>query len=574
MMILNFFKKIILFIIKEFFSFFIKLFLFIILITIIISGVIYSKKERVHTKEDIFIKINLADNFPEQKIGIKFLDDNPMSFYELIDDLEEASEDKRVEGLILNLENTSLNMAQIEEMGKILSKFKDNKKTIYSYAENINKNNFYLASYTDSLYMPESHSTTVNIYPYFSESFYVKDFIDKFGIKFNIINIGDYKSFQENLAKNFMSKENREDKTRILENKYQEFLKAVSKNLNLDKDKFSKIIENGDLVASSSIGLYQNNLLSNFSNLDEIENLIGKENIVSIHKYNKNYVSPKNKKNKIYVLTLEGEMGAVQQNILGNISYISANKTIKILDKVAKDDSIKAIILRVNSPGGSALVADKISKKIKEVAKIKPIYTSMGGVAASGGYYISANTNKIFVDKNTITGSIGVISIVPEITETLKKLNINNEKIIKGKYADLYSSTDFTEDKYEKIKNSNLKVYDDFLKVVSEGRKIDIPDLEKIAGGRIWTGEEAIKIGLADKIGGLKDTIKEIAKDNNIENYSIILSEEEFDLEEILQNYSNFIRTDKVKALKSNAKSLILKDYLLNKPLTYYPYEI
>ncbi|PID66957.1 MAG: signal peptide peptidase SppA, partial [Fusobacteriales bacterium] len=367
MMILNFFKKIILFIIKEFFSFFIKLFLFIILITIIISGVIYSKKEHVHTKEDIFIKINLADNFPEQKLGIKFLDDNPMSFYELIDDLEEASEDKRVEGLILNLENISLNMAQIEEMGKILDKFKDNKKPIYSYAENINKKNFYLASYTDSLYMPKSHSTTVNMYPYFSESFYVKDFIDKFGIKFNIINIGDYKSFKENLAYNSMTKENREDKTRILENKYQDFLETVSTNLNLDKHKFSKLIEDGDLVASSSIGLYRNNLLSSFANLDEIENTIGKENIISIHKYNKDYVSSKNKKNKIYILSLEGEMGTAQQNFLNDISYISANKTIKLLDKVANDDNVKAIVLRVNSPGGSALVADKISKKIKEV---------------------------------------------------------------------------------------------------------------------------------------------------------------------------------------------------------------
>ncbi len=577
MILLKFFKKIICFIFKEIFSFFIKLFLFVMLIIFIISGVIYNQKPAIKIKENIFIKINLAEKFPEQRFGInlEFFDEKAMTFYNLLESIEKSIDDNRVEGIVLNLNNISLDYAQIEELGEILTKFKEkNKKPIYSYAENINKKNFYLSSFTDKLFMPNSNSATVNIFPYFYEDFYVKTLTDKLGIKFNIINIGDYKSYQENLSHSFMTETNREDKTRILESKYQEFLTTVSKNLSLDINKFSQILESGELVASSAVEFYKKGFVNNLYSLDEIENEIGKDYIIDIENYHKNYISlKKNYPNKIYVLSLEGEMGGVKENIFDNISHINPDKIIKILDKIKNEKDVKAIVLRVNSPGGSALVADKISKKIEEVAKIKPIYTSMGGIAASGGYYVAANTNKIFVNKNTITGSIGVISIVPEITVALEKLGVNNEKIMKGKYSDLYSASDFNQEKYEKIKESNLRVYKDFLGVVSKGRKIQISELEKIAGGRIWTGEEAIKLGLADKVGGLKDTIREIAKDNNIKDYSVIFGVDEFDLKEFYKNYSDFIKEDKLKLLKSNIKSTIYKDYLFNKPLMYFPYK-
>lgn len=578
MVILRALKNLIFFIIKEIFSFFIKLFLFIMLIVVLITGIVYKQNSNTEIKKNFFVKVNLNKNFLEQKmgIGLDFVNKNSMTFYDLINSLENTLEDTRVKGIILNLNNISLNTAQVEELGKILKKYRyKTKNPIYCYAENLGKKNFYLASFTDSLIMPSSNSTTVNIYPYFQENFYLKDFIDRFGVKFNIINIGDYKSYQENLSHKFMTKEAREDKTRVLENKYQEFLNTTSKNLKLNKEAFAKNIEDGDLVASNSVALFEKGLISSLNTLDEVENILGKDNIININTYFKDYVSSKlNSDNKIFVLSLEGEMGGVKEGIFDNISHISANKVVKILDRIEKDEDIKAVVLRVNSPGGSALVADKISKKIEALTKVKPVYTSMAGVAASGGYYVAALSNKIFLDKNTVTGSIGVISIVPEFTETLKKLGINNEKIMKGKYSDLYSASDFTQEKYEKIKLSNMRVYKDFLSVVSRGRKIEMKELEKIAGGRIWLGKEAIEIGLADEIGGLKDTIEAVARDNKLEDYSVVLSQEEFDLKDLYQGYSDFMKVKKLEILKTDLKENFLNNQLFNKPVMYYPYEI
>src|SRR3712207_6783568 len=160
------------------------------------------------------------------------------------------------------------------------------------------------------------------------------------------------------------------------------------------------------------------------------------------------------------------------QSGLDSSSVIESQVVIKELKAAIENDDIKAIVLRVNSPGGSAFLSDEISQGVFLAREAKPIYVSMGGVAASGGYYISALADKIFIDKNSITGSIGVVSIIPDFTERLNKLEINNEKVYKGKFSDLYSTTDFNEEKYNKIKESNLKVYDDFLEIVSNGRKI------------------------------------------------------------------------------------------------------
>ena len=184
----------------------------------------------------------------------------------------------------------------------------------------------------------------------------------------------------------------------------------------------------------------------------------------------------------------------------------------------------------------------------------------MSSVAASGGYYISANANKIFVDRNTITGSIGVVSIMPDFSKLITDNGVNIEKISKGEYADLYSADGFTEKKYNKIYNSNLKVYEDFLNVVANGRDMEKEKLKTLAEGRVWTGEEAVKNGLADEIGGLNDTIYSIAEDTNLDEY----------LGSIYKKYSRFLKMDRKELIKSQ----VFKDYLYNKPVTYLPYEI
>ena len=576
MKILHYLKRFILFVIKEVLSFFIKLFLFLFIVGIIISAVIknFEKKPTVAIKDKAYILINLADSYNERLLKSNLFEDDSISFYTLLQSFENASYDDRVEGIILKMNGDSLSYAQSEELAHELSMARAADKKIIAYFENVGRKNYYLASYANEIYMPSANSTNVNIYPYFREEFYIKKLADKFGVKFNIIHVGDYKSYMENLASSTMSKEAREDIVRILDKNYNNFLDIVSLNRKLNRDDLDKIIKDGDLVAASSVDLMNNKLIDKYAYWDNIISMVGgKDKIITIQDYTKNYYKEENlesSNNVVYVIPLEGDIIESETEVFAGEENINVAETLEKLNIAKENDKIKAVVLRINSPGGSALTSDIIAEKIKELASEKPVYVSMSSVAASGGYYISANADKIFVDRNTITGSIGVVSILPDFSKLITDNGVNIEKISEGEYSDLYSSDTFTEKKYNKIYNSNLKVYDDFLNVVSKARKIDKEKLKTIAEGRIWTGEEAVKIGLADEIGGLNEAIYGIAEDNDMDEYSIVVAKDKFELGNIYKKYSRYIKMD----TKDLIKEKIFKDYLYNKPVTYLPYDV
>ena len=576
MKILHYLKRFILFAIKEVLSFFIKLFLFLFIVGIIISAVIknFEKKPTVAIKDKAYILINLADSYNERLLKSNLFEDDSISFYTLLQSVENASYDDRVEGIILKMNGDSLSYAQSEELAHELSMARAADKKIIAYFENVGRKNYYLASYANEIYMPSANSTNVNIYPYFREEFYIKKLADKFGVKFNIIHVGDYKSYMENLASSTMSKEAREDTVRILDKNYNNFLDIVSLNRKLNRDDLDKIIKDGDLVAASSVDLMNNKLIDKYAYWDNIISMVGgKDKIITIQDYTKNYYKEENlesSNNVVYVIPLEGDIIESETEVFAGEENINVAETLEKLNIAKENDKIKAVVLRINSPGGSALTSDIIAEKIKELASEKPVYVSMSSVAASGGYYISANADKIFVDRNTITGSIGVVSILPDFSKLITDNGVNIEKISEGEYSDLYSSDTFTEKKYNKIYNSNLKVYDDFLNVVSKARKIDKEKLKTIAEGRIWTGEEAVKIGLADEIGGLNEAIYGIAEDNDMDEYAIVVAKDKLEIGNIYKKYSRYIKMD----TKDLIKEKIFKNYLYNKPVTYLPYDV
>lgn len=572
--ILNFLKKIVLFIVKEFFSFFIKLFLFLTIVIILFS--VFNKKDEINKnkKTNIYVSIDLSQDFKEKATQENIIDEKKLNFYSLINNLKDMQLNENVKGVLFKLDNLALDYAQIEELSKELKNIKMNKNfEIIAYMEEANRKNLYLASFADKIYMPKTHSTVVNIYPYFKESFYKKKFLEKLGVKVNIVNTGNYKSYGEDFASNEMSSEAREDTTRILNENYQNFLDVVSENFNYSRNKLDEIIKNGELVAASSQDLFEKKLISDYMYWDEILRKIDREKIINLIEYEKDYKivsSIPSSSNKIYIVALEGEIIQSDEEIFNGM-FIASQPIINTLDRLEKDESVKGLILRINSPGGSALTSDKINNRIKEFVKKKPVYVSMGGVAASGGYYIASNATKIFADENTITGSIGVVSMIPNFSDLLNKAGVKSQKITEGKFADLYSSDAITEEKYNKILNSNLKVYDDFLNEVSSGRRIPREKLEKIAEGRIWTGREAVQIGLVDKVGSLSDTFFDMVNDLGLgENYTAVFLEDEFDLKNIYKKYSKYLKTDKMELIKKE----IYNDNLYNKPIMYMPYEI
>lgn len=579
MKILRFLKKIILgtifFITKEIFSFLIKGFLFLIII-LGISGVVlneFFKKDNIIIENESYIEIDLAREFREKTKNLpEILKNEDVNFYSLLKTFDSIEKDEKIKGVILKLDNLALNRGQIEELSKKIASLKSNNKIIYSYMTSVDNRNYSLASKSNEIFMPPAMSANVNITGYYTEMMYYKNLADKLGIKVNVIHIGDYKSYGEQYVKDKMSPEYKENMERLLNKVYDNFVDNLSEDRRLNKNLINERILAGDLMVSEPYQLKKLGMVDELMYYEQIKEFVGKKKVISLDKYLQyvydNKKSTKKNNDKIAIIYAEGTilMGEEPRNLS---DQLTPNTIITELDKALKNKNIKGIVLRVNSPGGSALASAVINNKMKEVNKVKPVYVSIGGIAASGGYYISADAKKIFADKGSLTGSIGVVSLIPNVKELVEKIDINIEELKKGEYADIYSLTnEVTKDKLDKIYASNLKVYDEFLNVVSEGRDLNREYVHSIAQGKVWLGEEALELKLVDKIGGIEDTISNLAKDLNLTHYDVIEISESLDYNSILKKYIPLIEVnDKIQ-------SIFVEKELYFKSLYYFPYNI
>lgn len=579
MKILKFLKKIILgtifFITKEIFSFLIKGFLFLIII-LGISGVVlneFFKKDNIIIENESYIEIDLAREFREKTKNLpEILKNEDVNFYSLLKTFDSIEKDEKIKGVILKLDNLALNRGQIEELSKKIASLKSNNKIIYSYMTSVDNRNYSLATKSNEIFMPPAMSANVNITGYYTEMMYYKNLADKLGIKVNVVHVGDYKSYGEQYVKDKMSPEYKENMERLLNKVYDNFVDNISENRRLNKNLINERILAGDLMVSEPYQLKKLGMVDELMYYEQIKEFVGKKKVISLDKYLQyvydNKKSTKKNNDKIAIIYAEGTilMGEEPRNLS---DQLTPNTIIAELDKALKNKNIKGIVLRVNSPGGSALASAVINNKIKEVNKVKPVYVSIGGIAASGGYYISADAKKIFADKGSLTGSIGVVSLIPNVKELVEKIDINIEELKKGEYADIYSLTnEVTKDKLDKIYASNLKVYDEFLNVVSEGRDLNREYVHSIAQGKVWLGEEALELKLVDKIGGIEDTISNLAKDLNLTHYDVIEISESLDYNSILKKYIPLIEVnDKIQ-------SIFVEKELYFKSLYYFPYNI
>ena len=579
MKILRFLKKIILgtifFITKEIFSFLIKGFLFLIII-LGISGVVlneFFKKDNIIIENESYIEIDLAREFREKTKNLpEILKNEDVNFYSLLKTFDSIEKDEKIKGVILKLDNLALNRGQIEELSKKIASLKSNNKIIYSYMTSVDNKNYSLATKSNEIFMPPAMSANVNITGYYTEMMYYKNLADKLGIKVNVVHVGDYKSYGEQYVKDKMSPEYKENMERLLNKVYDNFVDNISEDRRLNKNLINERILAGDLMVSEPYQLKKLGMVDELMYYEQIKEFVGKKKVISLDKYLQyvydNKKSTKKNNDKIAIIYAEGTilMGEEPRNLS---DQLTPNTIIAELDKALKNKNIKGIVLRVNSPGGSALASAVINNKIKEVDKVKPVYVSIGGIAASGGYYISADAKKIFADKGSLTGSIGVVSLIPNVKELVEKIDINIEELKKGEYADIYSLTnEVTKDKLDKIYASNLKVYDEFLNVVSEGRDLNREYVHSIAQGKVWLGEEALELKLVDEIGGIEDTISNLAKDLNLTHYDVIEISESLDYNSILKKYIPLIEVnDKIQ-------SIFVEKELYFKSLYYFPYNI
>lgn len=466
------------------------------------------------------------------------------SVIEVIDAIEAAKTDKDIKGISILKNNSSLGLAQSKAIRNKLEEFKKSGKFVYAYSDVLMQNDYYLNSVADQIYL--NPVGELDFKGLASEVIYMKDLQEKSGVKFEVIRHGKYKSAVEPFLAQEMSPENREQLSELLLSIWQTIVTDISESRKIDVATLNAIADS--LGARTPKLALETKLIDKIGYEDEYHDLIRNKlkvkkdeeyNKISISDYASIADSPSTNftaDNTIAVIYAQGEI----QGGEGSVNIIGEGSINRSLKEAREDKDVKAVVLRVDSPGGSALTSELIWREIELTKKVKPVVVSMGNVAASGGYYISCNANTIFAEPSTITGSIGVFGLLPNLNEVGKNIGINAEQVRTHKNASGYSVFEPLDENFKGVVLESIEdVYSTFLKRVADGRKMTTEKVDAIAQGRIWTGTDAVKNGLVDKIGGLNDAIKHAAtlakiKDFRTENYP----EYETNFEDLLASMS------------------------------------
>lgn len=498
-------------------------FLGLFLFGILVSSM--DKDSKVTVTNNSVLEINLGspikDYVPVSDNPFdKLFDDDKLQLSSVINAIENAKYDDKIKGIsILNL-TVNAGIAQTQAIRNKLVEFKETGKFITAYADFYTSKNYYLSSVADSIYVTPYGG--VDFKGLSSERLFYKDFQEKYGVKMEVIRHGKYKSAVEGYLNNKMSEANREQISSFLNSIWSEIIEDISISRNKTIDELNFIAD--DLLARSSDLAVANGMLDGAIYQDEytdrLDVLVGdtEMNLVSLEDY---IATGKGRmrstsSNKIAVLYAQGDILYGK----GNETYIGQESMIKAIRKVKDDDGIKAVVLRVNSPGGVALTADLIWRELELLKKEKPLIVSMGNLAASGGYYIAANADKIFAEPTTITGSIGVFGTIPNFSELIGNIGINAEQVSTNKNSIGYTPYEpMTKEFYDVTKEGVEMVYKMFLDRVAKGRGMTMEEADAVAQGRVWTGKEAKEIGLVDELGNLDDAVAYAAEMAEITEY-------------------------------------------------------
>ena len=577
-------KQFLIFTLKEIYSFFLKLFLFfalLALLIIIVSVAVVSKQKESINNNYSYIMLS-PTNLTDDKLQTNLLKNakQNISFRDLTIGIETAAKDQKIKGIIIDLDRVLLTSSNIEELTPKLEAFKKANKKIYAYGSYIDNQNYSLALNADEIIMVPSSSASISITGYHYSNLYMKKLFDNLGINFEVIHIGDYKSYGENYNKETMSDGLKSELTRILDTRLNTFTKSISQNRKLDLQTINTKLLNGDLALQTPFSARDNGLIDKLEYFGQFLSRIGakEEDVIDIYSYLSIKTPLKeHAKDKIAIIYAEGPITYLETS--GGDIVITPENISQKLSELNKISNLKGVVLRVNSPGGSALGAEMIYKALSDIQV--PIYVSMGSTAASGGYYISMSGDKIFADKSTITGSIGVVSILPKVNKGAEKYGVNSSSINKGKYSDVYDPfTPLDDDSRNKITQSMTETYKEFKSRVITNRKISDAKLETLAQGRIWLGEEAKSNGLVDEIGSLDDTIKALAKTLNLTSYEVIdvYSNESFN-DLISRFLGRFGASISASASAPTEIIKVMDKYKFveqnnGKPLYYLPYDV
>jgi len=497
------------------------------------------------TSQDPFSDFDFTSMETTKSIGLN----------DIINNLDKAARDPKIMGIYLNLSSVQSGMATIEEVRKAIMDFKASGKFIIAYGEYYSQAAYYLATTADKIYLnPEG---AVDFRGLSAEMMFFKGTLEKLDAEMQIIRHGKYKSAVEPFLLDKMSPENREQMMAIIDGIWGKITLAVSTSRNISIEDLNKYAD--ELSLNSAKDALELGFVDGLKYYDEIladlKTKLGVEadddiEAIKLAKYtdaaDPSEVKP-DRKNRVAIVYAIGEIISGE----GSDEIIGSTRISKAIREAREDDKVKAIVMRVNSPGGSALASDIILREVKLAAAEKPFIVSMGNVAASGGYYISCAAHKIYCDPTTITGSIGVLGMIPNLEATMKnKLGITFDYASSNKNSSMTANHPLTQYQKDKILESIEDIYATFVNHVSEGRDMTFEAVDAIGQGRVWVGSDALEIGLVDEMGGLDEAIAEAVKQAELETYSIKEYPEQKDpIEEIINELFGQASIDsKIKA--------------------------
>jgi len=527
---MTFLRELLAVILGVFISFMIMFFVFVAIGSVLSSS--FTDDEKVLVKNNSVLVLKLEDVIKDYapKTDDPFamilgLEEDKMGLNKILNAIDNAKYDDKILGISIESLMIQGGMGQIQEIRDKLFEFKESGKFITAYADVYEQRNFYLSSVADSIYV--NPVGMIDFRGLSGEVLFFKDFQEKYGMKMEVIRHGKYKSAVEPFIANEMSAENREQTEAFLNSIWSEMVDDMEESRKIEASEINHIAD--ELMARTPDLAIENRMISGKLYKDQyvkvLKRLGGLEENGKLYSVTlKNYINSgkgriiTNASDKIAVIYAQGEIIYGK----GNENNIGPELIIESLKKARKSKDIKAIVLRVNSPGGSPLASDIIWREIEITKKDKPVVVSMGNLAASGGYYISCNADKIVADPTTITGSIGVFGMVPNISEFTERIGINAEQVGTNKRSLNYSLFEpMTDDFYKVTKEGIEEVYSTFVTKVAEGRNMTFEEVDSIAQGRVWTGKQALENGLVDELGGLEDAIDLAASLVNIDEYRL-----------------------------------------------------
>ena len=443
--------------------------------------------------------------------GMNFaMPDAQVGIWEAVRAIDAAAADPGVKFLLLRPEGASMGMAAAEELRSALADFRRSGKAVVAWLESPANGSYYLASVADKVYLSSYKGGTYQLVGISTQLMFVKDVLDKLGVNVQLIRHGKYKSAGEMFIRSASSPENREQNQVMISSAWRTMSEAIAASRDIPVGRFNALVDNLAFV-----------LPEDFLEAGLVDQLMNRDQFIS--KLCSLAGVPDQKKLQLIPFA-DYAAAKVQAPLRGNVAVIYANGDIvdgdedyqnvagdrfaREIEKITADPFVKAVVLRVNSPGGSVMASAKIKTALDSLKAKKPLVASYGNYAASGGYWISNGCEKIFADANTITGSIGVFSMVPEFSKVTKKVGVTFESVGSNKHSDMFGlMRPFDAAELQFMQASVEDIYESFVNLVAEGRGMEPSAVDAIAQGRVWMGSDALGIGLVDEIGTLKDAV-------------------------------------------------------------------